>query len=61
MRGISAWVRLGLVLLMAAEAAASGPRFLSGPPYFTGQNGVPVGWKQTKLLYFTDPGGLEPR
>ena len=47
-----------LVLLLPAMAVASGPRWFTGPPFFTGQQGVPVGWKQPKLLYYTDPGAL---
>ena len=48
----------GLLLLAAAAASASGPRFITGPPYFTGYQSVPIGWKQPTLLYYTDPGSL---
>ena len=51
------------LLLLAAFAAplpclAGGPRWVTGPPFFTGPAGVAIGWKQTRLLYFTDPGNL---
>ena len=48
---------LGL-LALTVGASASGPRFVTGPPFFTGQAGLPVGWKQTRLTYSTDPGNL---
>jgi hypothetical protein len=51
---------LGLLCLVAAAAWGSGPRFVTGPPFFTGNPGIPIGWKQTQLLYFTDPGALSP-
>ncbi len=47
-------------ILVAGVAWGSGPRYVTGPPYFTGPAGVPVGWRQTQLLYFTDPGDLSP-
>lgn len=47
-----------LFLMQAATACAAGPRYVTGPPFFTGPAGVPVGWKQPKLMYFTDPGDL---
>ncbi len=52
-----------LILLLGAGpgskfAHASGPRWVTGPPYFTGQPGVPVGWYTPNPLYFTDPGDL---
>ena len=51
--------RLALSLLFAsAVAGASGPRWVTGPPYFTAQAGTPVVWSTTHLLYFTDPGDL---
>ena len=49
---------LALLLLLPAVAAASGPRFVTGPPFFTGQQGLAIGWKQSTLLYSTDPGAL---
>ena len=48
------------LLLLPAIASAGGPRFVTGPPFFTGQQGTPIGWKQPNLLYFTDPGSLSP-
>src|ERR1700730_10517677 len=36
---------------------AAGPRWVTGPPYFT-TCGVPVVWYTNRLLYFTDPGDL---
>lgn len=47
-----------MLLLHVATALASGPRFVTGPPFFTGQPGQAIGWKQSRLLYFTDPGPL---
>lgn len=47
-----------VVLLLASQAYASGPRYVTGPPYFTGSAGVAIGWHQTNLLYYTDPGDL---
>ncbi len=44
--------------LLPAFACASGPRYVTGPPYFTAPAGQPIGWKQTSLLYFTDSGDL---
>jgi hypothetical protein len=54
-------VLLALLLLSSvADLQASGPRFVTGPPFFTGAPGRPIGWRQTTLLYSTDPGGLGP-
>ena len=50
-------IAVGL-LLSAAVARASGPRWITGPPYFTGPGGNPVTWYTTNPLYFTDPGDL---
>ncbi len=36
---------------------AAGPRWVTGPPYFT-TAGVPVVWYTNQPLYFTDPGDL---
>jgi hypothetical protein len=47
-----------LVVLAVPQAHGGGPRYVTGPPFFTGQQGVPVGWQQTSLQYFTDPGDL---
>ena len=55
---------IGVLLLLAAifadplQSFASGPRWVTGPPFFTGQPGIAIGWKQTRLLYFTDPDNL---
>jgi hypothetical protein len=37
---------------------AAGPRWVTGAPYFTGQQGLPVVWYTNQPLYFTDPGPL---
>jgi hypothetical protein len=50
-----------LVLLLAlgfAQAWASGPRWVTGPPFFTGTAGVPVAWAKGSVAYVTDPGDL---
>ncbi len=48
-----------LWFLAAGSAAwAGGPRYVTGPPFFTGPAGVPIGWRQANLLYYTDPGDL---
>jgi hypothetical protein len=36
---------------------AGGPRWVTGPPYFT-TSGIPVVWYTNSPLYFTDPGDL---
>ncbi len=43
--------------IAAASLWAAGPRWVTGPPYFT-TSGVPVVWYTNKPLYFTDPGDL---
>jgi hypothetical protein len=45
-------------LLLGATGNAAGPRWVTGPPYFTGQSGTPVVWYTTSPMYFTDPGNL---
>jgi hypothetical protein len=40
-----------------APLLAAGPRWVTGPPYFT-TAGVPVVWYTNHPLYFTDPGDL---
>ena len=47
-----------LVLLCCGAALAAGPRFVTGRPYFPGRAGLAIGWKQSLLLYSTDPGDL---
>jgi hypothetical protein len=46
------------LLLGAAIAHASGPRWVTGPPYFSAPSGNAVVWFTTHPLYFTDPGDL---
>ena len=41
----------------AVPSWAGGPRWVTGPPYFT-TAGVPVVWYTSQPLYFTDPGDL---
>jgi len=53
-------LRAGLwltLLLGAGLARAEGPRWVTGPPYFT-SSGQPVVWYTNYPLYFTDPGDL---
>ncbi len=45
-------------MLLPCIARASGPRFVTGPPFFTGAAGQAIGWRQTNLLYYTDLGDL---
>ena len=45
-------------MLLVGVCQASGPRYVTGPPFFTGAAGRPVVWKQTQLRYSTDPGDL---
>jgi hypothetical protein len=47
-----------LLALLPGAASAGGPRFVTGPPFFTGAAGQAIGWKQPQLLYYTDPGAL---
>ena len=57
--GLSKRLSIALGLLLGATVAqASGPRWITGPPYFTGPGGNPVRWYTTNPLYFTDPGDL---
>ena len=46
------------LLLSATSALASGPRWVTGPPYFTGPSGRAVVWYGLLPHYFTDPGDL---
>jgi hypothetical protein len=62
---IEAWLPIvrrlpmaAVLLLMAGVAQGSGPRWVTGPPYFTAASGNPVVWYTTHPLYFTDPGDL---
>jgi hypothetical protein len=52
------WGTLVALVLVSGVAWAGGPRYVTGPPFFTGPAGVPVGWKQANLMYYTDPGDL---
>jgi hypothetical protein len=45
------------VILWAGVAVAAGPRWVTGPPYFT-TSGQAVVWYTNRPLYFTDPGEL---
>jgi hypothetical protein len=51
-------VAFALLLCWTHLARAGGPRFVTGPPFFTAPAGQPIGWKQPQLLYYTDPGAL---
>jgi hypothetical protein len=42
---------------VAMSSHAAGPRWVTGPPFFT-TSGVPVVWYTNQPLYFTDPGNL---
>ena len=53
-RGLGVWWAW---LLLGGVAWAGGPRWVTGPPYFTTQ-GVPVVWYTDAPKYFTDPGDL---
>ena len=62
---IEAWLPIvrrllmsAVLLLMAGVAQASGPRWVTGPPYFTAASGNPVVWYTSQPHYFTDPGDL---
>jgi hypothetical protein len=62
---IEAWLPIvrglpmaAVLLLMAGVAQASGPRWVTGPPYFTAASGNAVVWYTSHPLYFTDPGNL---
>ncbi len=46
-----------LMLAVVPPLYAGGPRWVAGAPFYT-VSGVPVVWKQSNLLYSTDPGGL---
>ncbi|WP_198152113.1 beta strand repeat-containing protein [Granulicella tundricola] len=47
-----------LSLLVWTQAGlGSGPRYVTGRPYFLNE-GRPIPWAQSNVLYYTDPGGL---
>jgi len=45
------------LVALAPPLRAAGPRWVTGPPYFT-TSGNPVTWYTSRPLYFTDPGNL---
>jgi IPT/TIG domain len=64
LRDLSLWRRFArlcivvtLTFVTAAQSWAAGPRWVTGPPFFT-TSGVPVVWYTNQPLYFTDPGDL---
>jgi hypothetical protein len=52
------WVAV-FILLVVQVAWAGGPRWVTGPPYFT-TAGVSVVWYTDAPKYYTDPGSLSP-
>ena len=54
MRAVRGW---WLFLLMVGTACAGGPRWVTGPPYFS-NSGNPVVWNTKSVQYWTDPGDL---
>ena len=60
-RGWAAWCAalLTVVFCGAASGWASGPRWMSGPPFFN-PTGYPVVWYTDHPKYFTDAGDLSP-
>jgi IPT/TIG domain len=52
----AAWIAW-LALAVGVPAWAEGPRWVTGPPYFT-TGPIPVKWYTMSPLYFTDPGDL---
>ena len=57
MRGLFSAVLFLFLSGALAPAFAGGPRYVTGPPFFR-TAGRAIGWRQTQLLYFTDPGDL---
>jgi hypothetical protein len=58
LRCVRLWMIIAAILGWFATALwAGGPRWVTGPPYFT-TAGVPVVWYTNNPLYFTDPGDL---
>ena len=56
--GLRGLLLLGLLLSVGAgELLAGGPRWVTGPPYFT-NSGRPVVWYTNQPRYFTDAGDL---
>src|ERR1700733_7232683 len=61
-REVSWWLPCGFFVVIwwcfgGSEGWAGGPRWVTGPPYFT-QAGTPVVWYTNTPVYFTDPGDL---
>jgi len=56
---VSALVVAIFLLAATATASAGGPRWVSGPPYFTNWH-VNISWYTNHPAYFTDPGDLSP-
>lgn len=42
------------------KAVAGGPRFVTGTTYWATQSGVPMAFRISNPLYYTDPGDLSP-
>ena len=62
LRSLRSWLRFEVVAVFfcwvgATPLGAGGPRWVTGPPYFT-TAGVPVVWYTNHPLYFTDAGDL---
>ncbi len=51
------WALAAYMVFWSGCAFAAGPRWVTGPPYFT-TSGVPVAWYTESPSYFTDPGDL---
>ncbi len=47
------------LLAVTLSAQAAGPRWVTGPPYYSTQ-GIAIVWYTNQPLYFTDPGDLSP-
>jgi len=55
--GAARWACAVALALSSAVVSASGPRWVTGPPYFT-TSSQPVVWYTNGPLYFTDPADL---
>lgn len=54
------FLQIGFCLLSPTiSAQAAGPRWVTGPPYYS-THGLPIVWYTNMPLYFTDPGDLSP-
>lgn len=47
-----------LLLSLAGEAWAGGPRFVTGPSFYATQPGLPIAFRISNPLYYTDTGAL---